>query len=56
MKFTESLQSLCCYPLIKKQTKKKDFPGDPVVKNLPCNAGDLGLIPDLGRFHMLWGK
>ena len=22
--------------------KKLDFPGDPVVKNLPCNAGDLG--------------
>ena len=39
------------------------FPGDPVVKNPPsglpggsdgkepaCNAGDLGLIPGLGRF------
>ena len=24
-----------------------DFPGDPVVKNLPCNAGDSGLIPGL---------
>ena len=23
----------------------KDFPGGPVVKNLPCNAGDLGSIP-----------
>ena len=22
-----------------------DFPGGPVVKNLPCNAGDLGSIP-----------
>ena len=21
------------------------FPGGPMVKNLPCNAGDLGLIP-----------
>ena len=27
-----------------------DFPGGPVVKNLP--AGDMGLIPGSGRFHM----
>ena len=30
------------------QVKKQqlgDFPGGPVVKNLLCNAGDLGLIP-----------
>ena len=26
-----------------------DFPSDSVVKNLPANAGDLGLIPGLGR-------
>ena len=26
----------------------KDFPGDPVVKNLPCNVGDADLIPDQG--------
>ena len=25
------------------------FPGGSVVKNLPVNAGDLGLIPGLGR-------
>ena len=25
------------------------FPGGSVVKNLPINAGDLGLIPGLGR-------
>ena len=38
--------------------KKKilDFPGGPVVKNPPTNAEDMGLIPGLGRFHMLWGK
>ena len=29
-----------------------DFPGGPAVKNLPANAGDMGLIPDPGRFHM----
>ena len=26
------------------------FPGGSVVKNLPANAGDVSLIPDLGRF------
>ena len=25
-----------------------DFPGGPVVKNLPCNAGDAGSIPGWG--------
>ena len=30
-----------------------DFPDDPVGKNLPTDAGDMGLIPDLGRSHML---
>ena len=25
----------------------QDFPGDPVVKNLPANAGNRGLIPGL---------
>ena len=25
-----------------------DFPGGPVVKNPPCNAGDMGLIPSQG--------
>ena len=24
------------------------FPGGPVVKNLPCSAGDTGLIPGWG--------
>ena len=26
-----------------------DFPGDSVVKNLPANAGEVGLIPGTGR-------
>ena len=25
------------------------FPGSSVVENLPANAGDMGLIPGLGR-------
>ena len=31
---------------------KQDFPGGPVAKNLPANAGDMGLIPGPGRFYM----
>ena len=27
------------------KTDHKDFPGGPVVKNPPCNAGDAGSIP-----------
>ena len=27
---------------------RRDFPGGPVVKNLPSNAGDAGLIPGWG--------
>ena len=30
------------------------FPGGPVDKNPPVNAGDTDSIPFLGRFHMLW--
>ena len=29
-------------------TQLQDFSGDPVVKNLPSNAGDMDLIPDWG--------
>ena len=35
---------------------KSDFPGGPVVKNPPANAGDTGSIPDLGRSHVLQDK
>ena len=27
---------------------ERDFPGGPVVKNLPSNAGDMGSIPVWG--------
>ena len=33
----------------------RGFPGGPVDKNPPANAGDTGLIPGPGRFHMLRG-
>jgi len=29
-----------------------DFPGGPVVGNLPATAKDTGLTPGAGRFHM----
>ena len=33
-----------------------DFPGGPVGKNLPANAGDAGSVLDLGRFLVPWGN
>ena len=33
-----------------------DFPGSPVVKNPPANAGDTSLIPGLGRSRMPRGN
>ena len=34
----------------------EDFPGGPVVKNLPTNAGDSGSVSGPGRFHVLQGN
>ena len=34
----------------------KDFPGGPVVKNMPAKAGYMGLIPDLRRVHLPWSN
>ena len=34
----------------------EDFPGGLMVKNLPVNAGDMGLIPGRGGLHMLQGS
>ena len=31
---------------------ERGFPGSSVVKNLSADAGNRGLIPDLGRSHM----
>ena len=33
-----------------------DFPGDPMVKNLPASAGVTGSIPGPGRFDMPQGN
>ena len=35
-----------------KRTQVMDFLGGIVDKNPPANAGDKGLIPGLGRFHV----
>ena len=44
----------CFYHL--KCKNKVSFPGGPEVKNLPANAGDMGLIPDAGGSHMAWSN
>ena len=31
-----------------KNANPQEFPGGPLVKNLLCNAGDMGLIPGWG--------
>ena len=33
-----------------------DFPGGPVVKNLPSNAEDMGSVPHPGRFPHATGN
>ena len=35
---------------------QNDLSRGSVVKNLPGNAEDMGLIPGLGRFHMTWSN
>ena len=42
-------------PLAKNSLSKNltgDLPGGPVVKNLPANTGDTGLIPSPGGFYV----
>jgi len=34
----------------------RDFLGGPTVKNLPASSGDMGSVPDPGRFHMPRGN
>ena len=37
----------------KKSKRKKGFPGGPVVKNHPADAGGTSSVPDLEKSHML---
>ena len=43
-------------PLEKEMAIHSRTIGGPVVKNLSANAGAIGSIPDLGRYHMSQGK
>ena len=36
--------------------ESKDFPSDPVVKNPPANAGDMGSIPGPGGSYVPWSN
>ena len=38
----------CSFNIKKKKKTDWEFPSGPVVKNLPFNAGDTGLIPGQG--------
>ena len=40
------------YSQINKYLKNRDFPGGPVVKNLPADAGDMDSTTSLGRAHL----
>ena len=35
------------------KAKRLSFPGGSVIRNQPANAGDMGLLPDPGRSHLL---
>ena len=39
-----------------KESGHWNFPGGPLVKNLPAHAGDMGLMPRLGRLHVPQGN
>ena len=45
-----------CIKCFHKDVSLVGFPGGSVVKNQPANAGDTGLMSDLGRSHMLWSR
>ena len=49
---------MTCFHLLVSKLKVLlgDFSGGPVVKDLPANAGDVGLIPGPGRSHVLCGN
>ena len=45
---------LYCVRLHLNKTVREGFPSDPVDKNPPADAGEMGLIPCLERLHVLW--
>ena len=53
--YRNQVNSHCsCRPTIRLETRSGQYcPGGEVDKNLPTNAGDMGLIPGPRRSHML---
>ena len=49
-------KSCRCNTMPVKITTGLDFPGDPMDKNMPANAVNMGLIPGVGRSHLLRGN
>ena len=54
-KLTQLKEVKSCNLLVQ-NLQLRDFPGDPVVKNLPADAGDTGSLPAPGRSHTLWSN
>jgi len=42
--------------LVELKTDPSGFPGGSVIKTLPAQAGDTGLIPGSGRAHVQWSN
>ena len=40
--------------MVQRKGHVQNFPGGPVIKNLPDSVGDMSSIPGLGRFDMPW--
>ena len=47
---------LYCNKKYRGKNINKDFSGNPVVKNAPANARDMGSISGPGRYHMPQGN
>ena len=54
--YQNSSEYYCLLIALLFEMKSKGFPGDPVVKNPPCSAGDAGSIPGQWRLDMLLGN
>ena len=54
----EKLKKVQLQEVLNKAFKKRSggFPGGSLVKNLPANAGDTGLIPSPGSFYVPWSS
>ena len=52
LEFFKLTTSLGFQTLSRGKTVRRGFPTGPVVKNLPCNAGDIGLNPGPGISHL----